>query len=228
LLNPGERFTERYVKKTDKIIIPDNPLPYTLCEYNLGSLESVGIADKTEFVGSFFDTSPTEGSEKHVFAPISGPFGTRAKLLQLLLPTFKELGVKSIISLGVPGERKTVKLGNCEVHSWLSAQERIECMRNAKLVVFSGGHITCFETVKYAKPSICLPTQPEQLANAAKLETLSCGLVARNRQQLAAAVRRIEKNYALFKGSVERLNRFSNRFHGLNRAVDIVEALARQ
>lgn len=227
LLNPGERLTERYVKKTDKIIIPDNPLPYTICEYNLGNLESVGITEKTEFTGSFFDTSPTAGTEKHMFAPVSGPFGTRAKLLRMLIPTFKELGVKSIISLGVPGERKTVKFGNCEVHSWLSAQERMECMRNAKLVVFSGGHITCFETVKYAKPSVCIPTQPEQLANAAKLEALSCGLVARNRQQLAEAVRTIEEKHALFMNSVERLSRFSNRFHGLNRAVEIVEDFAK-
>ena len=149
LLSPGERITERYVKSCTKIIIPDNKPPYTVCDYNIGDLQSVGVVDKTEFVGSFFDTSPTEVSEKHIFAPVSGPFGTRAKLLKMLIPAFQELGVKSIISLGSPGERKAVKLGNCEVHSWLSAQERHEAMRNASIVVFSGGHITCFETIKY-------------------------------------------------------------------------------
>jgi UDP-N-acetylglucosamine--N-acetylmuramyl-(pentapeptide) pyrophosphoryl-undecaprenol N-acetylglucosamine transferase len=223
LLNPGERITERYVKKSDKIVIPDNPQPYTICEYNLGNLQNVGIADKTEFVGSFFDTSPTKGSEQHIFAPVSGPFGTRAKLLKMLIPTFKELRVKSVISLGVPGERKTVKLGNCTVHSWLSPQERVECMRNAKLVVFSGGHITCFETVKYAKPSVCIPTQPEQLANAAKLQNLHCSKIARNKAQLKEAIREIEEKPQFFKSSVEKLNRFSNKFNGLNRAVEIIE-----
>jgi len=223
LLNPGERITERYVKKSDKIIIPDNPLPYTICEYNLGNLQNVGIADKTEFVGSFFDTSPTKSSEQHIFAPVSGPFGTRAKLLKMLIPTFKELGVKSVISLGVIGERKTVKLGNCTVHSWLSSQERVECMRNAKLVVFSGGHITCFETVKYAKPSVCIPTQPEQLANAAKLQNLGCSKIARTKAQLKAAIREIEEKSQFFKTSVEKLNSFSNKFNGLNRAVEIIE-----
>ncbi len=223
LLNPGERITERYVKKSDKIVIPDNPLPYTICEYNLGNLQNVGIADKTEFVGSFFDTSPTKGSEQHIFAPVSGPFGTRAKLLKMLIPTFKELRVKSVISLGVPGERKTVKLGNCTVHSWLSPQERMEYMRNATLVVFSGGHITCFETVKYAKPSVCIPTQPEQLANAAKLQNLHCSKIARNKAQLKEAIREIEEKPQFFKTSVEKLNRFSNKFNGLNRAVEIIE-----
>ena len=225
LLSPGERITERYVKACTKIIIPDNKPPYTVCEYNIGDLTSVGVADKTEFVGSFFDTSPTQVSEKHVFAPVSGPFGTRAKLLRMLIPVFEELGVKSIISLGVPGKQKTVKHGNCEVHSWLSAQARQEAMRNASLVVFSGGHITCFDTIKYAKPSICIPTQPEQLANAAKLRDLHCSMIAKNQSQLAEAIREIEASRELFKTSVEALNRFSNRFDGLKRAVEIIEEL---
>jgi uncharacterized protein (TIGR00661 family) len=223
LLSPGERITERYVKACTKIIIPDNKPPYTVCEYNIGDLQNVGVADKTEFVGSFFDTTPTQVSEKRIFAPVSGPFGTRSKLLRMLIPAFEELGVKSIISLGVPGDRKTVKHGNCEVHSWLSAQERQEAMRNASVVVFSGGHITCFDTIKYAKPSICIPTQPEQLANAAKLRDLQCSMIAKNKTQLAEAIREIEAKRELFKTSMEALNRFSNRFDGLKRAVEIIE-----
>jgi hypothetical protein len=76
-LNPGERFVERYVKTCRKIIIPDNPPPCTITEYNLGNLDSIGISEKTEFVGSFLDTTYTQGSAEHVFAPISGPYGTR-------------------------------------------------------------------------------------------------------------------------------------------------------
>ena len=223
LLSPGERITERYVKACTKIIIPDNKPPYAVCEYNIGDLQNVGVTDKTEFVGSFFDTSPTQVSEKHIFAPVSGPFGTRAKMLRMLIPAFEELGVKSIISLGVPGDRKTVKHGNCEVHSWLSTQERQEAMRNASIVVFSGGHITCFDTIKYAKPSICIPTQPEQLANAAKLRDLHCSMIAKNKTQLSEAIQEIEANRELFKTSVEALNRVSNRFNGLKRAVEIIE-----
>jgi UDP-N-acetylglucosamine--N-acetylmuramyl-(pentapeptide) pyrophosphoryl-undecaprenol N-acetylglucosamine transferase len=223
LLSPGERLTERYVKECTKIIIPDNKPPYAVCEYNIGNLRSVGVEEKTEYTGSFFDTKPGEVSEKHIFAPISGPFGTRARLLNMLLPTFAELGVKSIISLGVLGEQKTVRLGNCEVHSWLSLQERQEAMRNASIVVFSGGHITCFDTIKYAKPSICIPTQPEQLANAAKLRDLHCSMIAKNKTQLTEGIREIEANRELFKTSMEALNRFSNRFDGLKRAVEIIE-----
>ncbi|MCW4018619.1 MAG: hypothetical protein NWF00_08095 [Candidatus Bathyarchaeota archaeon] len=223
LLSPGERITEIYVKKCRKIIVPDNKPPHTICEYNIGDLQSVGVVNKTEFVGSFFDTNPLEVSEKRVFAPVSGPFGTRARLLNMLLPVFRELGVKSIISLGTPGEQKTVKSGNCEVRSWLSTQERAEAMREASIVVFSGGHITCFETIKYAKPSICIPTQPEQFANAEKLQDLHCSIVAKNKNQLARAIREIEENRATFRANAEVLNEVSNKYDGLNRAVEIVE-----
>jgi UDP-N-acetylglucosamine--N-acetylmuramyl-(pentapeptide) pyrophosphoryl-undecaprenol N-acetylglucosamine transferase len=222
-LNPGERFTERYVKSCNKIIIPDNPPPFTISEYNIGDLDHIGVKDKVEFVGSFVDTKLVKGSETHVFAPISGPIGTRARLTQMLIPALKELGVESVVSLGVMGEKKTVNLGNCTVHSWLSTQERQEYMQNAKLVVFSGGHITCFETVKYAKPSVCVPTQPEQLGNGMKLQKMNCSIVARNKQQVKRALRMIEEQVTLFRNRVERLNEISNKFNGLSRAVELIE-----
>ncbi len=228
LLSPGERIIERYVKSCKRIIIPDNKPPHTICEYNIGNLGSVGIGDKTEFVGSFFDTKPTKVSEQHIFAPVSGPFGTRARLLNILVPTFERLEAKSIVSLGAMGEeRKVVKRGNCEIHSWLSAQERAEAMQNASIVVFSGGHITCFEAVKYTKPTICVPTQPEQLANAAKLQNMQCSIVAKNKTQLAAAVRSIEDNYSKYKTNMQTLNRASNQYSGLTRAVEIIEKVPR-
>lgn len=225
LLSPGERITERYVKNCRKIIIPDNKPPCTISEYNIGNLQNVGIVDKTEFVGSLFDTLPTEVSENHIFAPVSGPFGTRAKLLRMLIPTFNRLGEKCIISIGVPGEKKIGKFGNCEIHSWLSAQERQQAMQDASMIVFSGGHITCFETVKYCKPSICIPTQPEQLANAAKLQDLQCSIIAKNKDQLAGAIREIKAEHQDFKKNAQALNKFSNKFNGLNRAVEIIERI---
>jgi hypothetical protein len=57
LLNPGERFVERYVKKCAKIIVPDNPPPFTVSEYNLGDLDEMGIGKKVEFVGCFWPLS---------------------------------------------------------------------------------------------------------------------------------------------------------------------------
>jgi UDP-N-acetylglucosamine--N-acetylmuramyl-(pentapeptide) pyrophosphoryl-undecaprenol N-acetylglucosamine transferase len=223
LLNPGERFIERYVKQCERIIVPDNPPPYTVSEYNLGDLDGMGVGEKVEFVGSFLDTTLGDGGEEHIFAPISGPFGTRAKLTQMIIPVFEELETRSVVSLGVPGTKRTGIAGNCEIHTWLSAAERQDCIRNAKLVIFSGGHATCFETIKYQKPSICIPTQPEQMGNAAKLQNLNCSITAKNKNELRLAIQKIEENTAFYRRNVAALNAFSNRFKGLDRAVEIIE-----
>ena len=226
-LNPGERFTERYVKQCSKIIIPDVPPPSTICEYNLHNLEKMGLTEKVEFTGGFLDMKPVQGSEEHVFASISGPFGTRAKLTQIILPVLKELKVKSVVSLGLPGEKKSARFGNSVVHTWLSPQERYEHMRKASLIIFSGGHITCLETVKYEKPSVCIPTQPEQLGNAVKLQNLGCSVIAKNKGQLRLAVNKIKTKKQLFKSKVEALSRFASRFKGLDRAVEVIENIVK-
>jgi len=224
-LNPGERLVERYVKKCSKIIIPDNPPPYTISEYSVGNIDNMGLDGKVEYVGSFVDTTPIEGSKEHIFVPISGPPGTRAKMLKTLLPVLKKIKTKCIVSLGTPGKKVSTKIGNCELHNWLSTEERAQYMRNAKFVIFSGGHATCFETVKYAKPSICIPTQPEQLGNAAKLRDMNCSIMIKNRKQLEKAVARMEVEQKSFDRSMLALNKFSNRFRGLDRAQTIIETL---
>jgi UDP:flavonoid glycosyltransferase YjiC (YdhE family) len=98
-------------------------------------------------------------------------------------------------------------------------------MRNAKFVIFSGGHATCFETIKYAKPSICIPTQPEQLGNAAKLKDLNCSITVKNGKQLEKAVKKMENEKEPYDKNMQALNAFSNKFKGLDRAVSIVETL---
>ena len=224
-LSPGERVVERYVKNCSKIIIPDNPPPYTVSEYSIGNLDNMGLNEKVEYTGAFVDTTPVKGSQEHIFAPISGPAGTRAKLTKTLLPVLEKLKTKCIISLGTPGKKTSTKIGNCELHTWLSAEERQEAMKNAKFVIFSGGHATCFETIKYAKPSICIPTQPEQLGNAAKLEDLNCSITAKNKKQLEKAVQKMENEKETYNRNMRTLNEFSNKFKGLDRAVSIVETL---
>jgi UDP:flavonoid glycosyltransferase YjiC (YdhE family) len=225
LLDTGVRLTERYIKKSLKIIVPDNPPPYTICELGLGDLKNIGIKERVEFVGSFVDTAPINGVEEHIFAPISGPLGTRAKLQQMLIPALASLKEKSIVSLGEPGEKKNRRIGNCTIHTWLSSDSRANYMRNASLVIFSGGHATCFEIVKYAKPSICVPTQLEQFANGAKLELMGCSLVVKDEAQLEVAIKTLKNQNRIIRDRVERLREFSNRFRGLDRAAEIISSV---
>jgi uncharacterized protein (TIGR00661 family) len=223
LLLPGERFTEQYVKNCNRIIVPDNPKK-TICEYNIGDLGSIGIKNKVAFVGSFLDmTCKRSDEEKYIFTSISGPLGTRAKLAKLTIPTLSRLETKSIVSLGEPNSRLVKKVGNCEIHGWLNTEERNKCMREAKIVVFSGSHGTCFEVIKYRKPSICIPTQPEQMANAIKLQELKCSFFVENERQFISGINEMEGRIKFYKENIEKLSSYSSKFKGLDQAVRIIE-----
>ena len=223
VLIPGERFTERYVKRCTRIIVPDNPSPYTICQYSLGDLDAMRLRQKTDFVGTFVDVTPTRGAEEHIFAPISGPLGTRARLIQTIVPALKRLQTKSVISLGQPGKRAMKKVGNCEIHTWLTAEQRRSYMADAKLVVFSGGHATCFETIKHKKPSIIVPTQPEQTGNGRKLQQLGCSELAENPKELILALEDMENHTDQYKRNIDELNRISRKYSGVSEAARIVE-----
>jgi UDP-N-acetylglucosamine--N-acetylmuramyl-(pentapeptide) pyrophosphoryl-undecaprenol N-acetylglucosamine transferase len=225
LLNPGERLIERYVKQSQKIIIPDNPPPFTVSEYNIGNLSTMGLSGKVEYTGPFVDTTPVNGKKEHIYAAISGPVGTRAKLANIILPVLEKLETKSIVSLGMPGKKASNKVGKCELHTWLTTEERNEAMRNAKFVIFSGGHATSFETIKYGKPTICIPTQPEQSANAAKLENMQTSISVKDLNGLKKAIEKLEFGIDKYSEKVEIIRAFSNRFKGLDRAEFIVETL---
>ncbi|MCS7096015.1 MAG: glycosyltransferase [Nitrososphaerota archaeon] len=226
LLIPGERFTERYVKNCSKIVVPDNPMPYTICEYNLGNLEHIGIEDSVEFVGSFFDMTPVEGEDKHIFASISGPVGTRVRLMKTVIPVLSEMKMQSIVSLGETGKKVKIKVGNCTIYSWLTPKERRDFIANSKVVIFSGGHNTCFEVIKYMKPSICIPTQPEQLANARKLQELNCAIIAANKKQLAHAIQEMMNKGDFYRRNVRMLNKISEKFRGLDGALRVIESIS--
>jgi uncharacterized protein (TIGR00661 family) len=227
LLLPGERFTERYVKKCNKIIVPDNPRPYTISEYNLGNIDEMEMRRRIEFVGSFSDMTAQEGPEKHIFAPISGPLGTRAKLISTVIPVLSRLNAKSIVSLGEPQNTAMAKRGNCEIHGWLNREQRDNAMRNAKIVIFSAGHGTCFEVIKHMKPSICVPTQPEQMANAKKLQKLGCAITVENQARLESAIAEIERKSQDYRVNLKRVCQYSAGLKGLDRAVDAIESFSR-
>jgi hypothetical protein len=60
------------------------------------------------------------------------------------------------------------------------------------------------------------------MGNAAKLQNLGCSILVKSSEQLRLAVQRIEEKKQFFKSKVEMLNRFSNNFKGLDRAVEII------
>ena len=96
-------------------------------------------------------------------------------------------------------------------------------MKRAKIFIIPSGHGTCFEALKYRKPIICMPTQIEQKANAAKLENLGCALSVRNKKELALAIKKIEDNYDFYKRNVIKIGDYASRFNALDKTSEIIE-----
>jgi hypothetical protein len=62
------------------------------------------------------------------------------------------------------------------------------------------------------------------MGNAAKLQKLNCSISVKNKQELSAAIQKIETENQLFKRNIMELNAFSNKFNGVDRAAEIIES----
>ncbi|WP_309493237.1 glycosyltransferase [Candidatus Hecatella orcuttiae] len=224
---PVQRLADNYMSNSSSIVIPDLPPPYTVCQYNLGNLKRF---DNVHYVGSFSDMSlePLADSGEFIYASISGPMGTRVKLADSIIPILSGMSCESRVSLGEPGSSFERKVGNCLVKGWV--EERGKWMERALLVLFSGGHDTCFEVIKYGKPSICIPTQVEQDANAKKMQEMGCSIRIKGKvtsTKLKAAVEKIVNNYSYYKKNIMKLRKYASKFNGVREAVRLIEAARR-
>lgn len=68
-----------------------------------------------------------------------------------------------------------------------------------------------------------MPTQPEQMGNAKKMQELKCSIYVENPKQLGSAIVELEENRQAYRRSVEELCEYSRRFNGVERAVDVIE-----
>jgi hypothetical protein len=57
------------------------------------------------------------------------------------------------------------------------------------------------------------------------MEKMNCSIVARNKKQLQKAVEKMEKEIDGYTQNAEVLSKFSGKFNGLDRAVEIIENL---
>jgi UDP:flavonoid glycosyltransferase YjiC (YdhE family) len=59
------------------------------------------------------------------------------------------------------------------------------------------------------------------------MQDLNCSIVVENREQLRLAIREIMDKEQFYKNNVKALNRYSNKFDGLENAVSVIEDTAK-
>jgi len=177
------------------VLIPDFPMPYTVCAGNLNIPKS--YRKNVKMIGPILPVHPNELLKEEelrkklrlrvdkpvIFAPISGPIRERAFLtgiLRKILLTFPE-DYEIVMSLGYPNaDNKLIRHGNVKIYKWIP--NRFEYLKTCDLVIGRAGHGTLTQCLCYGKPMILVPTpsHTEQLGNAKQAENLG---VAKTIQQ---------------------------------------------
>jgi UDP:flavonoid glycosyltransferase YjiC (YdhE family) len=172
---------------SDVILIPDFPMPYTIC------IDSLRIPqmyrDKVRMVGFILEKGPGEvhgweavrktagatGEDRLIYAAISGPRQEREPLIRMLEPIFEGFPerYKVAMSRGIPGGgSEPSRRGNLTGIPWV--EDRYQFLKASNIVVGRGGHNTIMQAICYRKPSIIIPTpnHTEQYANARRAKEL--------------------------------------------------------
>lgn len=174
------------------VLIPDFPLPYTICVGNLHIPRN--YRRNVKLIGPILSVQSAElpaaeelraklGLQREktiVYAPISGPLNERAfitHLLKKLLAEFPEQ-YEVVMSLGYPnGNTKPIRSKNAVIFDWIP--NRFEYLKACDVVIARAGHGTITQCMSYGKPMVLIPTpsHTEQISNAKQASDLGVAKV---------------------------------------------------
>lgn len=173
----------KILKLSEKIFVPDLPLPYSLTKTCLNLKQD---PEKYEFVGFCGRKYPEELPKKEklkkeigvkspfILITISGPGISRNAIINFLRETFKNDNEKYILlnKGNIKNKGKEKRKGRLIEKSWL--ENIYKYIKASDLVISRSGLSTLSELVIYGRKSILIPLkgQPEQEENAKNAERL--------------------------------------------------------
>lgn len=170
-----KQFCTGMFKLADGVIIPDYPLPHTVCRKNLKFKENMW--KKVFFSGplagkSFEETTAKELNRPHVLCTIGG-FGHREPIFRKVI---EAAGIDSNINYtllsgpsvdpsdfsNIPENVQTLKF----------IDDQFPYLKASDVIIAPGGHSTMMEAMSFAVPMITIPDQnhSEQQNNAIVIE----------------------------------------------------------
>ncbi len=218
-----------------EILIPDLSPPYTIASKNVGRISSVG--NKMRYVGYISSNRSSEsdkiakirksleidGRKQVFFAQISGPSGTKERLIAEISRAVSERFVL-IISGGMPGGlTEPVRIGNSWFFEWCPIRD--ELFEIADYALIRGGHSTITKSISLGKPMLVLPipNHTEQIGNAERVEELGLGIYLRSNdisgKKLVESMEMIASNDS-YKSKVDHLKKISSEYDAVATCVE--------
>lgn len=173
-------FYNAIFHRVDGIIIPDYPMPYTICQMNLEFEEELEdtLFYSGPLVGKKYDeVTEADLPRPHVLSTVGG-FGYREPIFRRVIET---AGLDTTISYtllsgpSVDTENFTDLPDNVTILKFI--EDQFPYIKSSDLVIAPGGHSTMMEALSFGIPMLSFPDidHNEQQNNATALEEDGCG-----------------------------------------------------
>jgi UDP:flavonoid glycosyltransferase YjiC (YdhE family) len=228
--------------RSDLMLIPDFPAPYTISASNLAIPRR--YKKKVKLIGPIVSDEPRErpsggalngslffASRKPlIYAAISGPKTERTVLADLLLESLRRFPseYEVVASRGEPnGSSAPVRDGNLTVYDWV--EDQYELLEASDVVVSRAGHGTIMKAIMLGKPMILIPVpdHTEQYGNAKRASKLGLAEIVPQRE--ITAERLLDATKRLLRSppaGIERLNKHASFTEAIPIAAHQIVALA--
>lgn len=181
--------------RSDLILIPDFPAPFTISASNLAipkryekKVKLIGpiVSPEPEPSGGASNRSVFFASRKPlIYAAISGPKIERTVLADLLLESLRPFpsDYEVVVSRGEPnGSSAPVRDGNLTIYGWI--EDQYDVLKASSVVVSRAGHGTIMKAIMLGKPMILIPIpdHTEQYGNAKRASELGLAEIVPQRE----------------------------------------------
>ena len=186
--------------RSDVMLIPDFPAPYTISASNLAIPKR--YRRKVKLIGPVVSEEPSHrpsGATLNsplffacrkpvIYAAVSGPKTERTVLINLLYDALSRFpdDYEIVVSRGEPnGRSDPVRKGNLTVYDWV--EDQYDLLRASSLVISRAGHGTIMKAIMLGKPMILvpIPDHTEQFGNAKRASQLGLGEIVAQREVTA-------------------------------------------
>ncbi|MCC4771744.1 glycosyltransferase [Methanosarcina sp. DH2] len=216
-----KKFYEGVFEKTDKIIIPDYPLPYTVCKKNLDFAPK--LREKLFYSGPLLrekyedvDRIPLE--KPHVVSLIGG-FGYREPIFRNVLTTaMLDPGINYTLISGPNLDPSKFRDIPKNVQLLRFVEDTYPYIRSSDAVIVPGGHSTIMEALSFGVPVLSFPDEGhnEQENNAAVIEEEGYGRMlsySTPPKVILECIREVLEDEE-YRNKVERLQRLATELDG--------------
>lgn len=225
-----KKFYREVFEKTDKIIIPDYPLPYTVCRKNLNF--SPGLWEKLYYSGPLVKEKYEEVEQiplkkPHIVSLIGG-FGYREPIFRKVLTTAAlDSGINYTLISGPSLDPSKFKEIPTNVQILRFVGDTFPYIRSSDAVIAPGGHSTMMEALSFGTPILSFPDEghSEQENNAAVIEEEGYGRMlsySTPPEVILECIREVleDKKY---RDKVKRLQRLASELDGPKAVRELLE-----